>query len=66
MQKARSGPETLCAGIITRRWTGWQRIKKKPALSLASREVLAGRYFCISSFFVASFAFAFPILTDTT
>ena len=39
---------------------------KKPALSLASRVVLAGRYFFISSFFVVSFTFAFPILTDTT
>jgi hypothetical protein len=39
---------------------------KKPALSLAGTAVLAERYLFISSFFVASFIFALPILTDTT
>ncbi len=40
--------------------------KKASAVAGFKGVVLAGRYFFISSFFVASFTFAFPILTDTT
>ena len=63
--KGRSGPETLCAEIIRQRWAGWQQIKKASAIA-GLKGGASKHYFFISSFFVASFTFAFPIFTDTT
>jgi hypothetical protein len=65
-KKARGvGAGTLCAGIIRRRLTGWHTIKKASAIA-GLKGGVSKRYFFISSFFVASFTFAFPIFTDTT
>jgi len=61
----------LCEGVIRQRWAGWQHIKKSQRSRWLQGWFLldvtsAYRHFCISSFFVVSFTFAFPILTDTT
>jgi hypothetical protein len=71
MQKAPEGvrglPHFLAGSVCTNQAVvaGWQHIKKASAVA-GLKGGASKRYFFISSFFVASFTFAFPIFTDTT